>query len=65
MNKKQTKKGVSLDGQSIIEYLILVGVILALLIVFVGPGGYFQEAFNRTVQKQGGDMLNGAIMIFN
>ena len=65
MDKKQIEKDGSQEGQSVIEYIILMAVIIALLIVFLGPGGYFEEVYNRTIQQQGDDMLNAAITLFN
>jgi uncharacterized membrane protein len=44
INQKKKKK-----GQSTVEYIILVAAILAALIVFLRPGGVFQDAFNDTV----------------
>ena len=65
MNKNQRRKGVSRRGQSIIEYIILMAAVIAFLIIFLGPGGYFQDVFDRTIRQQGDDMLNVAIGIFN
>ena len=65
MNKKQIKQDVSRGGQIIVEYIILVAVVIALLIVFFSPGGYFERAYNRTIQQQGDDMLNAAVQMFN
>lgn len=64
MIRKQIEKDVSRGGQSIIEYIILMAVVIAFLIIFLGPGGYFEEVYNRTIQRQGDDMLNAAIIIF-
>ena len=65
MNKKQIKKDVSQGGQSIIEYIILVAVIISFLLVFLGPGGYFEKTYNRVILQQGDDMLNAAVALFN
>jgi len=35
-------------GQSTLEYLILVTGVVAIMIVFLGPGGIFQQAVNET-----------------
>ena len=64
-NRNQRRKGVSRRGQSIIEYIILMAAVIAFLIIFMGPGGHFQDVFERTIQQQGDDMLNVAISIFN
>ena len=37
-------------GQSTVEYIILVAGVLALLLVFLGPGGVFQKSYNKTLK---------------
>lgn len=37
-------------GQSTMEYLLVVGVVLGVLVVFLGPSGLFQGAYNSTLQ---------------
>ena len=39
------------EGQSTVEYIILVAAIIAILIVFLRPGGVFQNAFNQTLSS--------------
>ena len=47
-----------------VEYLILVAVVIAVLLIFLGQGGYFQGALNGVIQQQGDDMLNAATTMF-
>ena len=65
MNRKKRRTRFSREGQSMIEYILLMATVIAFLIVFFGPGGYFQQVYNRTIRRQGDDMLNTAISIFN
>lgn len=65
MNRNQRRKVFSRRGQSVIEYIVLMGVVIAFLIIFMGPGGHFQDVFEKTIQQQGSDMLNVAVSIFN
>lgn len=53
VKKTQNKR----KGQSTVEYIILVAAVLAALIIFLRPGGVFQNAFNTTI--------NGAITDMN
>jgi len=39
------------DGQSTVEYIILVAAILAALIIFLRPGGVFQSAYNTALNQ--------------
>ena len=64
MNKKQAEKDISLQGQSVIEYLLLVGVIIALLAILLRPGGYFSRNYEYMLQKQGEDTLNAVETLF-
>ena len=36
-------------GQSTLEYMILVAMVIAVLVVFLGPSGIFQSAYNTTL----------------
>lgn len=36
-------------GQSTLEYIILVTGVVAILIIFLGPAGPFQGAYNKTL----------------
>ena len=36
-------------GQSTLEYIILVAGVIAIIVVFAGPGGLFSQALNRTL----------------
>ena len=44
-------------GQSTLEYIILVTGVIAVLIVFLRPGGVFNSAFNATLET-GTDGMN-------
>jgi uncharacterized protein (UPF0333 family) len=50
-------------GQSTVEYIILVAAILAALIIFLRPGGVFQNAFNRTLNTGTDGMENMAVRL--
>ncbi|MDP8213456.1 MAG: class III signal peptide-containing protein [Candidatus Zapsychrus exili] len=50
--KVQTKK----KGQSTVEYIILVAGVLAALIVFLRPGGPFNNALDSTLNSQLSEM---------
>ena len=45
MLKKLRKR----TGQSTIEYIVLVTGVIALLVVFLQPGGIFRTSYNRTL----------------
>ncbi len=36
-------------GQSTVEYVVLVAAVIALLFIFLQPGGVFRTAFNATL----------------
>ena len=38
-------------GQSTLEYIILVTAVIAVLLVFLGPTGFFQKTFNVTLNQ--------------
>lgn len=38
-------------GQSTLEYLILLAMVIAVLILFLRPGGVFEGAYNRTLES--------------
>ncbi len=49
---RQHKKGKTRrKGQSTVEYIILVAGVIAVLIVFLKPGGIFQNAYNKTLTQ--------------
>ena len=54
-NLKRKKK-----GQSTVEYIILVAAVVAVLIIFLRPGGIFATAFNATLASGTNGMLNMA-----
>lgn len=43
-------------GQSTLEYIILVTAVVAVLLVFLGPAGIFQNTFNSTLKDVSGVM---------
>ncbi|MCK5214388.1 MAG: class III signal peptide-containing protein [Candidatus Omnitrophica bacterium] len=43
-------------GQSTLEYIILVAGVVAILIVFLGPGGLFQTQLQTTLTDSTDDM---------
>ncbi len=43
-------------GQSTLEYIILVTAVVAVLLVFLGPTGFFQNTFNKTLGDVSGVM---------
>ena len=43
-------------GQSTLEYIILVTAVIAVLLVFLGPSGVFQNVFNNTLSDVSGVM---------
>lgn len=47
VNTKNRKK----KGQSTLEYIILVTGVIAILIVFLRPGGVFIGAYNTTIRQ--------------
>ncbi len=47
-------------GQSTLEYIILVAGIVALLIIFLRPQGFFYRALNDTLGTASGGMENMA-----
>ena len=64
MKIKQKGNDARREGQSIVEYIILMATIIALLVVFFRPGGPFTQAYDQTIQQQGFDMLNAARTVF-
>lgn len=65
MNKEKRKKDVFRGGQSLVEYIILMAVVIAFLVIFLSPGGHFQSMYQNVILQQGGDMFNVAVGIFN
>ena len=65
-NEKKKKKTESLTAQSVVEYIILMAVVIALLFVFFNPGanGFFRRTFTNVIEGQGQDMLDAARTIF-
>ena len=38
-------------GQSTLEYIIMITGVIAVLIIFLGPGGIFKSAFGNTLEQ--------------
>jgi len=53
--KEAEKKRV---GQSTVEYIILVAAVIAVLIIFLRPGGIFHTSLNQTLIDGTNSMLN-------
>ena len=66
MKPEKKRKTVYREGQSIVEYIILLAVVIALLLVFFSPNnsGFFREVFTNVIDQQGYDILNKARAIF-
>lgn len=62
---KEKKEDIKGKGQSTIEYIILAATVIACLLFFLRPGGFFGKAYNGIIQQQGDDMLGEAKAIFN
>ncbi len=52
-------------AQSTIEYIIVVSVIIAGMLVFAGQGGLFQTALNSTIDQNFNAMVDMANAIFD
>ena len=65
MMTQQKNKYHSQKGQSIVEYVILVAVVIAALIVFLGRGGIFERSYEKSISGQGDDIKAMADKIFN
>jgi competence protein ComGC len=60
INRKKKQK-----GQSTVEYIILVAAVIGILIVFLRPGGVFQNAYNDTLSQGTNGMVNMAQRLRN
>ena len=62
MLKRNSRKQINKKkkGQSTIEYIILVAGVLAILLVFLGPNGIFQSAYNKMLMVGTDGMVNMA-----
>ncbi len=49
-----------LKGQSTIEYILIVTAVIAVMLVFAGKNGFFQNALNATYDTNINSMLNMA-----
>ncbi|HQP11112.1 MAG TPA: hypothetical protein PKV41_07010 [Candidatus Omnitrophota bacterium] len=61
---RRDKLFIARRGQGVVEYILLVAIVIALLLAFFRPNGPFSEAFQRTLDQQGSDMVNAAKIIF-
>jgi hypothetical protein len=57
---EKRKREIFEKGQSVVEYIILVAVVLGVLVVFLRPGGHFSRTVSNIVDGQGRTMLNRA-----
>ena len=64
MRNKQSKGYIDQRGQSLIEYLILIAIVITVLLVVLGRGGIFERQYNAVIRQQGQDMVNAAIQLF-
>jgi UDP-glucose 4-epimerase len=62
IKKKSDEKNI---GQSTVEYIILFAAVIAVMIIFLRPGGYFQNTLNQTLNVGANSMLNMAIRLKN
>lgn len=60
LKRKTIKNAKKKKGQSTVEYILLVAAVLGALIIFLRPGGLFQNAFNSTLQTGTNGMENMA-----
>lgn len=58
-NIKNNVKGKK-KGQSTVEYIVLAAAVIAVLLVFLRPGGVFVNAFNQTLSTGTNGMTNMA-----
>lgn len=65
MDRQRARNLNSRKAQSVIEYIVLMATVMAFLIIFLAPGGYFQERVNSVIDQQGKDLLNLALEIFH
>ena len=56
---QNTKK----QGQGTLEYLIMLAGVIAVLLVFMGPGGFFQQSFNQTLAMSSNSMVTAVNML--
>jgi hypothetical protein len=59
-----TNKRTEEKAQSIIEYILLLAIVIAVLLVFFMANGPFSTAHQHVIQTQGDIMLNAARQIF-
>ena len=64
MSAKQKKEVSGREGQSIIEYILMIAAVVAILMVFLGRGGFFQRSYNNVIELQGNDVYQMTNKIF-
>lgn len=52
------------QGQSIVEYILLVSAVIVALLVFLGRGGIFDRSISNVTQSQGDRLIETAGNIF-
>jgi len=66
MNKEKNMIIRNTKGQSMVEYLLLVGIAIVIYLLFLNPfGGIFQRAANVTLETNINSMTNMSDRIFN
>ena len=62
MLKRNIEKNVKAKkkGQSTVEFIVLVAAVIGIMIVFLGPNGPFQTAYNSTLKEGTNGMVNMA-----
>lgn len=55
----------STNGQSTLEYIILVSAVVAVILIFLGPSGVFQSRLNTTFDQVSNSMTNMAGRLSN
>lgn len=65
MLKRNRKKRTDESAQSLAEYLMMMGAVLAVIVVFTRPGGMFTTSVNQAVEQTISMMNVTATDIFN
>ncbi len=61
---KKTKKRLGKKAQGVTEYILLVAIVIAFLLIFFKLGNPFSLALYNVIKGQGSDMLNAARTVF-
>ncbi len=52
-------------GQSTIEYVVLLTGVIAVMLIFMRPGGVFRTALNKTLDQTTNGMLDMSNRLYN